>query len=298
MCNKFTFIIQLSFITLFGFILSACSDSKPTSAERYEPVDALAETIIANLSSSPDLKLIADIDHSKLAAKTAAYMPPARVIIFSNIELEIRLLKENQLLGIDLPFKVLAYEDTEGNPSAIYNSYDYLTSRYNLQDEPELLAAHHQIYKQALKEIDKSKFKTFSNDSMNPDGIITIDSIYDFKTTVERIHQAINAQEDTIEFGDIDYQLKAADLGEKIRPTTMILFGAPAPGAEAMRNSITLGLDAFCQKFLVWEDVMGNVHLSYNDLLAIADRQSVDKAIALRVIDYRLSKTFSSALTE
>ena len=43
---------------------------------------------------------------------------------------------------------------------------------------------------------------------------------------------------------------------------------------------------------------MGNVHLSYNDLLAIADRQSVDKAIALRVIDYRLSKTFSSALTE
>lgn len=298
MHNKFTFIIQLSIATVFGFILSACSDDKPTSAERYQPVDVIAETIIANLSSFPNLKLVADIDHSRLAAKTDTHMPPARVLIFSNIELEIRLLKENQLLGVDLPFKVLAHEDTQGNPSVIYNNYAYLTSRYNLKNKPKLLKDHEQVYKHALKETDQSKHSTFSNDSMNPDGIITIDSIHDFKTSVERIHQAINAQDDTIEFGDIDYQQKAADLGEKIRPTTMILFGAPAPGAEAMRNAITLGLDAFCQKFLVWEDAEGKVHLSYNDLLAIAGRQNVDKAIALRVIDFRLSKTFSSALME
>lgn len=298
MRNNFSFITQFSIVTIFGLLLAACSDNKPTSPERYKPVDALAETIIENLRSTPSLELVADIDHSKLAAKTAAQMPPARVIIFSNIELEIRLLKENQLLGLDLPFKVLAYENIQGSPSATHNNYDYLTSRYNLKSKPSLSEAHNQTYRQALAGINNSKYRTFSNDSMNPDGIITIDSLYDFKTTIERIHLAINAQDDTIEFGEIDYQQKAADLGEKIRPTTMILFGAPAPGAEAMRNSITLGLDAFCQKFLVWEDAEGKVHLSYNDLLAIADRQNVDKAIALRVIDYRLSKTFSSALTE
>lgn len=296
--QKESFIAQFTIAIVFGLGLAACSDNKPTSSTRYEPVDTIAETIIKNLASTPDLELVADIDHSKLAAKTEAHMPPARVVIFSNIELEIRLLKENQLVGLDLPLKILAYENIQGSPSVIHNTYDYLTSRYNLKSNTSLSEVHDQAYIQALTGINNSQHSTFNNDSMNPNGIITIDSIYDFKTSIERIHQAIKAQDDTIEFGEIDYQQQAADLGEKIRPTTMILFGAPAPGAEAMRNAITLGLDAFCQKFLVWEDVEGKVHLSYNDLLAIADRQNVDKAIALRVIDYRLSKTFSSALTQ
>ena len=42
-----------------------------------------------------------------------------------------------------------------------------------------------------------------------------------------------------------------------IKPTTLILFGGPAPGAKAMNGAATLGLDAFCQKFLVWEDAKG-----------------------------------------
>ena len=52
----------------------------------------------------------------------------------------------------------------------------------------------------------------------------------------------------------------------------------------------------FCQNFLVWQDVNGKVHLSYNDKLAIAKRQGVGKSIPLRVINYRLSSVFEDAL--
>ncbi len=65
-----------------------------------------------------------------------------------------------------------------------------------------------------------------------------------------------------------------------------------------MRDAPTLGLDAFCQKFLIWEDDQQAVHLSFNDLLLVAERQDANKSIALRVIDFRLSRTFSGALTE
>lgn len=41
----------------------------------------------------------------------------------------------------------------------------------------------------------------------------------------------------------------------------------------------------FRQKLLVWEDGRGQVHLTYNDLLAVAERQNVPKSIALRVVD-------------
>jgi uncharacterized protein (DUF302 family) len=92
------------------------------------------------------------------------------------------------------------------------------------------------------------------------------------------------------------FKSQAAEMAIDILPNTMILFGAPEPGAKAMSNSPTLGLDAFCQKFRVGQDESGQVHLSYNDLLAIAERQGVSKSIALRVINYRLNKVFSAAL--
>ncbi len=63
-----------------------------------------------------------------------------------------------------------------------------------------------------------------------------------------------------------------------------------------MAEAPTLGLDAFCQKFLVWQDEQGLTHLLFNDLLAIADRQQTPKAIALRIIGYRLTKIFHDAL--
>jgi uncharacterized protein (DUF302 family) len=76
----------------------------------------------------------------------------------------------------------------------------------------------------------------------------------------------------------------------------LILFGGPAPGAKAMSEAPTLGLDAFCQKFLLWQDNLGKTHLSFNDLLSLADRQGVNKSIALRVINYRLKSVFEEAL--
>ena len=42
-----------------------------------------------------------------------------------------------------------------------------------------------------------------------------------------------------------------------IKPTTLILFGGPAPGAKAMNGAATLGLGAFCQKFRGWGDAKG-----------------------------------------
>ena len=97
-------------------------------------------------------------------------------------------------------------------------------------------------------------------------------------------------------FGVVDFQANARDLGIEIAPSYLILFGGPGPGGKAMVEAPTLGLDGFCQKFLIWEDASGQIKLSFNDLLALAERQGVKKAIALRVINYRLKKTFGNAL--
>ena len=150
---------------------------------------------------------------------------------------------------------------------------------------------------QALQGIDKKQQSSFPSDAMDPDGIITIASPYNFLETIERVQAAIASQDDTVGFGEVDFQARAKSQGIDIAPNLLILFGGPAPGAKAMTKAPTLGLDGFCQKFLIWQDEQGAVYLSFNDLLVLAERQGVSKSIPLRVINYRLSSVFEDVLS-
>ena len=279
-------------------LLGACGSSDPVTPERFATVDALVEKVSANLSVS-GMRLVADIDHARLGAEAGSPMPPARVMIFSDPELESRLMALHPLVGVDLPLRVLSYEAVEeGAAKVIVNNFDYIVSRYGL--DPSLTRALRSSYDNALQTalaaIPENTRASFETDVMDPDGLITITSPYDFDETLERVNAAIDSQGDTMQFGVFDYQASAQELGIELPPATLILFGGPGPGGKAMAGAPTLGLDAFCQKFLVWQDAEGTTHLSYNDLLALAERQQVGKSIPLRVINFRLNKVFGEAL--
>ncbi|MFK8043127.1 DUF302 domain-containing protein [Congregibacter sp.] len=280
-------------------ILIACGGERPIDTSRYAAIDSVVGQIKENLAAADDLREIADIDHSRLAHEAESPMPPARVVIFSNPELETSLIQENPLTALDLPLRALTFEDSDdGSPSLIYNSFDYLLSRYGLNPEDTLALRkrYEQSFATAVAGVSSQVLTQFASDVMQPDGIVTIDSPFDFEETIERVNEAINAQGDTVHFGVVDFRANAAEVGVSILPSHMILFGGPGPGGKAMASALTLGLDGFCQKFLIWQDQEGVTHLSFNDLLALAERQGVSKAPALRVINFRLKKTFGDAL--
>ena len=290
---------QLCSTLLMGALLSACGGNEPVSAERYAESDAMTAAIRGNIATVPHLSEVAEIDHSRLGHEAGSPMPPARVVIFSDKQLEADLINQQQLVALDLPLRILAYEPHPGERSrVIYNSFEYLQSRYALAGQES--SVHRQRYTQAMEDalqgIDKGAVAEFADNSMQPDGIVTITSPFDFEETLARVNAAIDAQGDTVRFGLVDFQANAAELDVALRPTTLILFGGPGPGGKAMADAVTLGLDAFCQKFLVWEDEQGVVHLSFNDLLNLAERQQVPKRLPLRVVNFRLNSVFSEAL--
>lgn len=285
-------------LTVLLFMM-ACEQSQPLTPERYSGSDKLFQQLESTLATVPTWHKVTEIDHSRLGMEAGSNMPPARVLILSNPDLETALIQQNPLVALDLPLRVLAYEVSPGGDSkVIYNNYDFIQSRYNLPDKSPLGDAYELNFETLLQGIPKKKIGTFQASVMKNDGIITIESPFDFTATMERILEAIASQDDTVSFGSVDFKAQAKEMGVNILPNTMILFGAPEPGAKAMSKSPTLGLDAFCQKFLVWQDESGQVHLSFNDLLALAERQGVSKSVALRVINYRLNKTFSTALKQ
>lgn len=278
--------------------LAGCSgDAGPVSAARYQEPDRFFRILESNVRADPRFDVIVDIDHSRLAAEAGSSMPPAHVLIWSDPELEAEILQHTPLAAIDLPLRVLAYEDQDSHSAAVIaNDFDYLVNRHALPDEENLRDRYGLAIASATAGIPDGVIAQFPSGTMPDRGLVTLESPYDFATTEQRLREAIDAQSDTVNFGVVDFAARSRQHGIELPPMRLILFGAPGPGGRAMASAPTLGLDAFCQKLLIWEDHSGHVHVTFNDLLAIAERQRVSGGLPLRVINWRLKATFSEAL--
>lgn len=284
-------------LLLAGFLVFALRKDEPVSATRFVEPDKFFAALDANVRSQPEFEVIVDIDHARLAAEAGSPMPPAHVLIWSEPELEAAILKHNPLAGIDLPLRALAFEDQEtGKAAVVANSYDYLVARYSLPEDATIRTRYENALTNAVKGIPEDAIANFTKNTMTDSGMLTLNSPYDFAATEKRMMDAINAQGDTVNFGVVDFAARSKKAGVDLDPLRLILFGAPGPGGKAMASAPTLGLDAFCQKMLIWQDESGNVHVSFNDLLALAERQGVSGGLPLRVINRRLKETFSTAL--
>jgi uncharacterized protein (DUF302 family) len=77
------------------------------------------------------------IDHSGEAAKVGISMRPTKLLIFGNPKAGTPLMLAAPSSAIDLPLKILIWEDADGKVWVSYNSPDYLRQRHGLP--PELL---------------------------------------------------------------------------------------------------------------------------------------------------------------
>jgi uncharacterized protein (DUF302 family) len=83
------------------------------------------------------ITLFALVDHSGEAAKVGMKMRPTKLLIFGNPKAGTPVMLASPSSAIDLPLKILIWEDPEGKVWVTYNSPAYLQERHNIQ--PELL---------------------------------------------------------------------------------------------------------------------------------------------------------------
>jgi uncharacterized protein (DUF302 family) len=86
---------------------------------------------------------------------------------------------------------------------------------------------------------------------MPGDGLVTVQSVYDFATTLERFVAALEERDVTI-YMRVDYAANAAGVERKLRPTTLVIFGSGAAGVAQMQVRQTVGID-LPLKAVVWE---------------------------------------------
>ncbi|MGI9320610.1 MAG: DUF302 domain-containing protein [Thiogranum sp.] len=80
------------------------------------------------------MTIFARIDHAKGAAKVGKELQPTVVLIFGNPTIGTLLMQSTQTAAIDLPLKLLAWEDDGGQVWIAYNDPDYLVKRHAITD--------------------------------------------------------------------------------------------------------------------------------------------------------------------
>jgi uncharacterized protein (DUF302 family) len=97
---------------------------------------SVAETAdrFAAAAEKAGLKIFARIDHAAGAAKVGQELRPTQLIIFGSPKVGTALMTSDQRVGIDLPLKVLAWQDAEGKVWLSYNSPDFLFGRFAIED--------------------------------------------------------------------------------------------------------------------------------------------------------------------
>ena len=90
---------------------------------------------LKNILQSKGVKLFALIDHSGEAEKVGMKMRPTKLLIFGNPQAGTPLMLAVPSSAIDLPLKILIWEDGQGQVWVSYNSLVYLQERHGLPKE-------------------------------------------------------------------------------------------------------------------------------------------------------------------
>jgi uncharacterized protein (DUF302 family) len=98
---------------------------------------SVAETVdrLKAILATRGLTLFALVDHSGEAEKAALKMPPTKLVIFGSPTAGTPLMLATPSVAIDLPLKILVWEDGAGTAWISYNSPEYLRERHGFPEE-------------------------------------------------------------------------------------------------------------------------------------------------------------------
>src|ERR1700692_3964456 len=97
-------------------------------------VERTVETL-TNILKSKGIAVFALIDHSGEAEKVGLKMRPTKLLIFGNPKAGTPLMLASPSSAIDLPLKLLVWEDGQGKVWVSYNSPEYLRERHGLPQD-------------------------------------------------------------------------------------------------------------------------------------------------------------------
>src|ERR1700720_708635 len=106
----------------------------PSSFDPKETMDRLEAEIRAK-----GMSVFARVDHAAGAAEAGLELRPTNLVIFGNARGGTPLMQASQTAGIDLPLKVLVWQDAAGKTWLSYNEPSWIVQRHGLGIRAEIV---------------------------------------------------------------------------------------------------------------------------------------------------------------
>src|ERR1700756_561557 len=100
----------------------------------HHSVDEILEKLKGILQAK-GVAIFAIVNHSGEAEKVGLKMPPTKLVIFGNPQAGTPLMLAAPTVAIDLPLKILIWEDAQRQRWVSYNSPAYLLERHGLPQD-------------------------------------------------------------------------------------------------------------------------------------------------------------------
>ncbi len=287
----------------FTTILACQQPHKSTKTTPYNmlitthhdiPVEALATELISKIEAK-GFKIIADINHAAAAKKVAIALRPTRTLIFGKPLGGTKLMQQNQTIGLDLPLKILIWEDSSGKTNCSYFNASTLTSRYGVSEPKTVIEAINQTLASVTDATNTTDFSKQVVANIT-DKLISKKSPYSVDSTFARLKTIIEAKNLSI-MAEIPHDIAASSVGLKLRPTRTLVFGNPKIGSLLMQSNPEIGLD-LPLKLLVHETAQGEVFISYFNASFLANRYRIkDKEAVVNKVNSALNGISNTAIT-
>ena len=262
------------------------------SIDSARPVGEAIGALRTALGNNEAIIVLPVIDHQANAASIDQVLRPTSVQLFGNPALGTPLMQVNQLAGIDLPQKILAWENEAGVTQLAYNSADYLQQRHLITGSETADNALEMIsgalsnfsFTASGNTEEEEGVDTGSDTEQAPivtasagEGLVLVTSEQDMDTTYNALITAINNAAPLTLIAEVNHTANAESIGETLDPTRLVIFGNPNLGTPLLQAEQTIGID-LPQKMLVYENADGVVTIAYNDPTFLAARHGITGA--------------------
>src|SRR5437588_6981979 len=109
-----------------------------TNPSRFGPKETM-DRLVAEINAK-GMNVFAKIDHSAGAAEVGLTLRPTELIIFGNARGGTPLMQSVQTVGIDLPLKVLVWQDAANKTWLSYNEPSWIAQRHGVANAEQVVS--------------------------------------------------------------------------------------------------------------------------------------------------------------
>ena len=114
------------------------SDNGVVSVRSNETTSETAERLESILIEK-GMKIVARVNHATAASSIGEVLLPTELFIFGNPQAGTPLMQSQQTMALDLPQKMLVWQDADDAVWISYNDPSYLAQRHGIDDRAALI---------------------------------------------------------------------------------------------------------------------------------------------------------------